>query len=117
MGLIKLEATQVVAVAAFLRVINALENIRSAIAFEERFLGLYLRNEQSDLVELALADTVDAINVLRGGGLHPEAVQSLERAVEHIQKASNAKKSMKIKQAINKAIDAHEDARDVMVDE
>ena len=117
MGEINLDATQVVAVAAFLRVINALENTRSAIANLERALDVGPSDEQLDLLELARADTGDAIDVLRAGGLHPDAVLILEQAVEDIQKASNAKKSMKIKQAINKAIDAHEDARDVMVDE
>jgi len=114
---VNLDATQVVAVAAFLRVINALENTRSAIANLDRAFDVGPSDEQLDLLELARADTGDAIDVLRAGGLHPDAVLILEQAVEDIQKASNAKKSMKIKQAINKAIDAHEDARDVMVDE
>lgn len=116
-GEINLDATQIVAVAAFLRVINALENIESAIALEQRAFDVGLSDEQLDLLELARADTVDAIDVLRGGGLHPDAVQILEQAVEDIQKASTAKTSKKAKQAINKAIDAHEDAREVMVDE
>ena len=103
--------------AAFLRVINALENIESAIALEQRALDVVPSDEQLDLLELARADTVDAIDVLRGGGLHPDAVQFLEQAVENLQKASTAKTSKKAKQAINKAIDAHEDAREVMVDE
>ena len=105
------------AVAAFLRVINALENIRSAIALEERALDLNLLDEQLDLLELALADTVDAIDVLRGGGLHPDAVQNLEQAVEDLQLASQTTKLGKRKQSINKAIDQQEDARGLMVDE
>jgi len=116
-GEIDLDATQVVAVAAFLRVINALENIRSAIALEERALDLNPSDEQLDLLELARADTVDAIDVLRGGGLHPHAVQKLEEAVEHLQKASQTTKRSRIKKSVKKAIDHQEDARGLMVDE
>ncbi len=116
-GEINLDATQVVAVAAFLRVINALENIESAIAKADRALDIDPSDEQLDLLELARVETADAIDVLRGGGLHPDAVLILEEAVEHLHKASTAKTSRKAQQAINTAIDAHEDAREVMVDE
>ena len=60
-GDINLTATQVLEVAAFLQVINALENIRSAIAFLQQTVRL----------DLAVAEIGDALAVLRGGGLHP----------------------------------------------
>ncbi len=114
-GEINLDATQVVAVAAFLRVINALENIRSASALGERALDLKLSDEQLDLLEFARADTVDAIDDLRGGGLHPDAVQNLEQAVEQLQLASQTTKPRERKHSIMQAIDHQEDARGLMV--
>lgn len=81
-GRINLDATQVVAVAAFLRVINALDNIREV----NKMLGAVARNEYlagehpQDLVERALFDIEDAVMGLSGGGLHPKAVGHLENA-------------------------------------
>ncbi len=66
---INIDATQVVAVAAFLRVINALENIRGALVLLD----------DGDR-KLAAIEIQDAIDVLAGGGLHPKAAQSLETA-------------------------------------
>lgn len=83
-GGIALDATQIVAVAAFLRVLNALENIRSAGAILEsaRRLGYFEHRRSDTLVRRALIDAGDAIEVLAGGGLHPQAVLQLERARE-----------------------------------
>jgi mono/diheme cytochrome c family protein len=81
-GGINLDATQVVEVAAFLRVINTLENIRQSIGFlisfaERRFAG----NEEFDqLLARALDETDDGIGVLVAGGLHPVAVAHLREA-------------------------------------
>lgn len=76
---INLDATQLVAVAAFLRVINALENIRSAVALLEK--GMRLKGMPArDRLELVLAETEDAMVVLAGGGLHPEAIRHLAEA-------------------------------------
>jgi hypothetical protein len=81
-GGIALDATQIVAVAAFLRVLNALENIRGGRGNLEaaRRLGLFERQRSNDLLQRALIDTGDALEVLAGGGLHPQAVLQLERA-------------------------------------
>jgi mono/diheme cytochrome c family protein len=81
-GGIALDATQIVAVGAFLRVLNALENIRSGRGNLEsaRRLGLFERQRAEPLLRRALIDTGDAIKVLAGGGLHPQAVLQLERA-------------------------------------
>ncbi len=68
---IKLDATQVEAVAAFLRAINALENIRVSTVLLE-----------AGRLQRAIEETEDAIRVLEGGGLHPEAVARLERAAQ-----------------------------------
>ncbi|HZO54301.1 MAG TPA: hypothetical protein VFB63_16430, partial [Bryobacteraceae bacterium] len=60
---------EVQAISAFLRVLNALENIRSSINVAER--GRLMSNAQDarELAGLALAETVDAIAVLSQGAL------------------------------------------------
>ncbi|MFQ5546351.1 MAG: hypothetical protein ACE5FE_10255, partial [Acidiferrobacterales bacterium] len=76
---INLDGTQVVEVAAFMRVINALENIRASIALLEQS-NRSKRKRAKELIGLAVADTKDGIGVLVGGGLHPQAVAHLKKA-------------------------------------
>ena len=82
-GPINLDATQVEAIAAFLRVINALENIRAAselltaIRDNRRLVGR-LAAEQP---RVAAAEIEDARRVLQEGLLHPAAVMELDRAL------------------------------------
>ncbi|MGH9752180.1 MAG: hypothetical protein ACREA2_05295 [Blastocatellia bacterium] len=80
-GGIKLEATEVEAVAAFLRVINVLENIRSA-----RDLVVRARNSSNDsisreLARLARAEVEDARKVLNCANLHFKAQRELIEAI------------------------------------
>jgi len=86
-GGIRLEATEVAAVAAFLRVINALENIRSAIEIETRARNAKFLNDSVDLLKLSISELQDAVDVLDGGGLHPEAQQKLRQAIQLDQQA------------------------------
>ncbi|MDR8390815.1 hypothetical protein NC796_06685 [Aliifodinibius sp. S!AR15-10] len=79
---INLDATQVEAVADFLRVINTLDNIAQArdllLSYADRdFLG---NVEYTRLLNQSLEEIDDCIMVLRSGGLHPKAVQYLEEA-------------------------------------
>jgi hypothetical protein len=76
---IELDGTQIVAVAAFLRVINALENIRQSIEVLEASLEVPFE-ERGRLLARAVRETDDSIRVLKGGGLHPEAVAPLHEA-------------------------------------
>ncbi len=87
---IRLDATQVVAVAAFLRVLNALENIRQSLELLESTAknGFAERAEDRELLDRAVSETQDSIKVLDGGGLHPEAVAHLQRAKELTEKAA-----------------------------
>ena len=79
---INLDATQVVSVAAFLRVINALHNIDEL----DDMLGAVARNEYLDgehpehVIKRSLNDIDDAIMVLAGGSLHPDAVGDFKDA-------------------------------------
>ncbi len=110
---IRLEATQVVAVAAFLRVINALENIRDSS--EKLEAGRKRGEEQERLMATrALKETRDAIAVLDGGGLHPEAVAHLRKAAERIDEACRGRHR---DDNLKKAIKDLEKARAEMVEE
>ena len=89
---IRLDATQVVAVAAFLRVLNALENIRESIELltEGAGKGFADRKVARELIERAVSETQDGIQVLEGGGLHPEAVARLKSAARLADKAARS---------------------------
>jgi hypothetical protein len=114
-GGIRLEATEVAAVGAFLRVINALENIRSAIEIETRARNAKFLNDSVDLLKLSISELEDAISVLHGAGLHPEAQQKLRRAIELDQQAlttnSRATRQALIDEAITLKIGARTDMR------
>jgi hypothetical protein len=77
---IHLEATEVEAVAAFLRVINVLENIRSSVDLDNRAKDAASSSQAQELLKLSLAELDDAIEVLDGGHLHPEAQKKLRQA-------------------------------------
>lgn len=110
-GGIKLQATEVEAVAAFLRVINALENIRSA-----RDLAVRARNSTSmsvvdELLKLAIAEAEDAHRVLNCANLHFSGQRNLAEAIAGflIAKAIDVKVLRDV--AINAAIADLDDAR------
>jgi hypothetical protein len=87
---IELDGTQIQAIAAFLRVINALENIRQTIEFLEAALDKSSseREERKRLSARAISETEDSIRMLAGGGLHPDAVAHLEEARKLTRRAS-----------------------------
>ena len=82
---IQLDATQIAAVGSFLRVLNAMENIRQAI---ETVVGTIeglpelSPDEIDSLLDHALAEVEDAILVLEEGDLHPTAVEHLGVAAD-----------------------------------
>ncbi len=78
---VQIGSSQVVAVAQFLRAINALENIRNSNALLDQAKLLNAVNGQ-ELTKLAMADTQDAIEVLSEGQLitYPEAISNLKAA-------------------------------------
>ena len=77
-----LDGAQVNAIAAFLRALNSMENIRSASAFSSRALDPAELAPAAELVNWALAETTDAVEVLTQGPvkLFPDAVTALEEA-------------------------------------
>ena len=60
---------EVQAIAAFLRVLNALENIRSSINVAERGRRMTRTDDMRELARLSLAETIDAMQVLSEGAL------------------------------------------------
>lgn len=86
---INLDATQVVAVAAFLRAINALENVRQSDDLLARVYPATAvsSDRQSALLQRATFEIDDAIAVLSGAGIHPHAVQNLRSARDQVQRA------------------------------
>jgi hypothetical protein len=57
------------AIAAFLRVLNALENIRSSINVAERGRTMTSAGDMRDLARLSLSEAIDAVEVLSDGAL------------------------------------------------
>lgn len=117
-GGINLDGTQVDEVGAFLRVINALENIRASIELLERSLGvgIFAHNQTParESLELALAESKDSVGVLAGAGLHPQAVSHLRQAKRLTQKAVRSPFSRK--EFTRKAILEQQAARGLLVD-
>lgn len=112
---IELAPTEVQAIAAFLRVINVLENIRQSIELLEKGIakGSWRHSEAAAFYRLALADIDDAIEVLRGAGLHPEAVVALGGARRLTSKA--ARHFFSAKSRARDAVKALETARSELI--
>lgn len=112
---IDLEATQVVALAAFLRVINALENIRAGVERIEGALGedFALFGDSDEQLRLAGFEIEDGVMVLRGAGLHARAVTHLERARDLTRKARDS--FFRQDRLARRAIDELEQARGLLV--
>jgi mono/diheme cytochrome c family protein len=87
-GGITLNDQQIADIAAFLRAINALENIRQAEALLEASLEMR-SGRAAEQLRLAAEETQDAIDVLFGAGLHAEAVIDLNAAKQAIAGAAN----------------------------
>jgi cytochrome c peroxidase len=101
---IHLEATEVEAVAAFLRVINVLENIRSSADLEARAKSATSFSQAQELLKLSISELGDAIEVLDGGNLHPEAQKKLRQASAINAVALLAPSSSLRNQLINQAV-------------
>ncbi len=66
---IKLSKKEVAKIAAFLRIVNVIENIRSAVAVELRAMQMSNVNDVDQLVKLATSETMDGLEVLSNGAL------------------------------------------------
>jgi cytochrome c peroxidase len=77
---INMDATEVQNIATFLRVMNAIENIRSSNAIDTGAVEEHDRSKAKRLAFLASFDTQDGWQVLEAKGLHPLAVSKLKQA-------------------------------------
>jgi mono/diheme cytochrome c family protein len=113
---VKLDSAQVVAIALFLRTLNALENIRSANALLKQALKQRQKSARETL-RLALAETEDAIEVLREAMVfpYPEALARLERAREKERQALRLGFALLRNPMIQAAIELQREARSLMV--
>ena len=113
---IELDATQISAIAAFLRVINAIENIRQS----NELLGDSAREppprreSAADLLKRARSVVATAARVLSEAGLHPQAVTHLQAAQAHIARAATYRSPPR--SIIDDALRAQQRARAELVD-
>jgi cytochrome c peroxidase len=100
---------EVQAIAAFLRVLNALENIRSSINVAERGRRMTKTDDMRELAGLALTDTIDAMQVLSAGALAKQvepAVLSARVRLLAARLAFETARHLRNRQAIETLIDA-----------
>lgn len=116
------DQTKINQVAAFLRVINALENIRSAGTRLAGALEDSRPRQVDNLLGLAIVDMRDAIRVLREvpsnfkfNGLHPTAREILDAAIVICETARKTGNSQTRDASIQAALQALEQARGEMV--
>ena len=81
---------EVLAIAAFLRVLNALENIRSSINVAERGRTMTRAADLRELARLSLAETIDALEVLSEGALATNGEPAIRSALIELRAASVA---------------------------
>ncbi len=113
-GGIDLEPTQVEAVAAMLRVINAVENIRASVVLDERALRVLAGHADANVKRLLVqsrAEVTDGMQVLSQAGLHPEAVRHLERARTLLGKALSTAQNHELVDLIRRAVHHQKAAR------
>lgn len=110
---VKLDSTQVVAVASFLRAINALENIRLSDQLDKQAQRVGNNATARELARLAGEESKDAIQVLKEGvlGNNWKAVQKLEKAVNYQQLAQLAPAKVLRNSLINRALAEKQEAR------
>ena len=104
--IVELNGAQVANVGAFVRVLNADENGRSAIDLVKRARHLSNRKDRATNLYLASTEIDDALMVLNGGNLHfADAVPMFEKAKKQIKRRK-----------LKKAMTALQHARDAMID-
>ena len=112
---IELDGTQISAIAAFLRVINALDNIRESVELLQTSIMPHapFRESPDTLLQRALLRTDDCIRVLTEAQLHSTAVLHLREARHLIRKAL---KGHDLEDKVSEAIRSHGLARNELVE-
>ncbi len=113
---IELEVTDVEAVAAFLRVLNALENLRSADVFATRARSTKKFSPARASIVRAIDDLDDAAEVLRSAGLHAGAVRAIERAIFELRCAAKLSHRHARGKRIDRALERIAEARGELIE-
>ena len=115
-GDIQLENTEVLEIAAFLRTINALENIENSNRLDRKakWTGVHQGRRS---IKIARSETEDAVEVLIGGEyfLYRDAVALLKKAIALEQRALKARLGFVRNRLLNKAIKKKRQAKALMV--
>jgi hypothetical protein len=108
-----------VKVGAFLRVINARENVIQATGLEQRALNQVSQSGASELLDLSIAELNDAITVLVNGNLHPTArlrmIEAIQLDNQAKATANQAQRNALIQQAICKKNAARQDMENILL--
>jgi cytochrome c peroxidase len=99
----------VLAIAAFLRVLNALENIRSSINVAERGRTMRTADDMREFARLSIAETIDAIQVLSDGALASPiepAILAARARLLAARLALEAAQQLRTAESIDKLMDA-----------
>ena len=107
-------AVETDALAAFLRVINVIENMRSVNEFMERATGQSASNANK-LLKLAKFDVNDALDVLKEGELHEESQDLLNEVKDLIDSARDTEEPTARDDLISQAIVTVQNSKDLMV--
>lgn len=115
-AIVPLNGSQVANIGAFLRVLNADENARSAIALLDKALAFRKKKGQRVNLQLARAEIEDALEVLEGGRLHfDDAVPMFKKADFRIKQALSSRRRHSGFSRIKKARNELEAARNAMI--
>lgn len=112
-------APDLVKVGAFLRVINARENIIQATGIEQRALQQISQAGATELLLLSIQELNDAITVLVNGNLHPTArlrlIEAIQLDNQAINTANQSQRNALIQQAICKKNAARQDMEFILL--
>lgn len=113
---IKLDSTQIVAIASFLRAINALENIRLSDQLDNQAKMIPNLKTARELAKLGAAENQDAIEVLKEGklGTNWQAALKLEKAAKFQKLARLSPVKSLRNRFLNKALDQKKQARELI---
>lgn len=96
---IELDATRIAAIAAFLRVLNALENLREVGDLATRSIAVTASTARgTELLGRALEELDDAATVLRTAELHPQTVAKLAGVRQTLERAREARAGERARQ-------------------
>jgi len=112
------DPSEIEAISVFLRVLNAVENIRNVRELGGNAIGAS-SGVRNAILKAVIADTIDAIEVLEAKGVHFDAIALLEEALTNFQKAmqdSSSTTEADPDSLIQKGIELAGQARDLMIE-